>query len=115
MLLAYPNEPVLTFKIAIKFFDHVVCRLDFDPVAVHGNNFRSWGDGLPAIIHGPHWHKWELNRTLVRSTTGPLKLQNAIPYDGSQKFDATLRAYCAARAIELGHHAVELPPRNTLL
>lgn len=115
MLLAYPNHPTLKFVLGVKFFEHVVCRLDFDQEAVHGNNCRSWNDDIPTVVRGPHWHKWEINRALIRSTGFPLKLANAVPFNDSRKFDATLRAYCAAREIELGQHAIELPPKDSLI
>lgn len=115
MILAYPNNPTMMFKIGMKFFDHIVCRLDFELEATHGNNFRSWGDGLPPVVVGPHWHKWSLNRTLVTSLGFPLQLHNAVPFEESKKFDATLRAYCSDWSINLGRHAIELPQRDMLI
>lgn len=114
LLLAYPNNPTLMFKIGIQFLDHVICRLDFELEAVHGNNFSLWGDGLPYIVSGPHWHKWEINRSHVHSTGFPFKLPNAVPYSNSRQFDATLRFYCAERFIEIGKHEIDLPPRDSL-
>lgn len=115
MVLAYPNNHTLMFKIGMKFFSHVVCRLDFELEATHANNFRAWGDGLPLMVIGPHWHKWGLNRSMVTSIGFPLQLHNAVPFDASRRFDAVLRNYCADWSIELGQHLIELPKKDTLI
>lgn len=115
MIMAYPNNPTLMFRIGIKFFDYIVCRLDFELEAIHANNFRAIDEGLPHLIAGPHWHKWGINRRLVMSAGFPIKLHNAVPFDNHPRFDAALRAFCADWNIDLGHHSIELPPRDSLL
>lgn len=115
MVLAYPNNPTLMFKVGIQFLGHVVCRLDFEFEAVHANNFQSVGDGLPRLVVGPHWHKWVINKGYILSSGLPFKLRNAVPFDNHPRFDAALRAFCAEWNIELGHHAIELPHRDALL
>lgn len=115
LLLAYPNNHTLMFKIGIQFFDHVVCRLDFDLEAIHANNFRSFEDDLQRMIVGPHWHKWGINKGYVMSVGLPFKLHNAVPFDNHPRFDSALRTFCADWNIDLGHHAIDLPPRDALL
>lgn len=115
MIVTCPNNPTLMFRIGIKFFEHVICRIDFDLDARHTNNARSWADGLPPLVIGPHWHRWELNRSSINSISSPLKLPHAIPFNDAKRFDSVLRAFCADWSIELGRHAIDLPPRDALL
>jgi hypothetical protein len=113
LITACPDYHNLMFHIGISFEEKVVCRLDFEPDTVHGNNFGTVE--LPPLIKGPHCHPWELNRGLVTSVLLHDRLPNAIPFTDAQKFDATLRWYCAKRRIELGHHGIEFPSRERLL
>jgi hypothetical protein len=115
-LQAYPNNPTLMFSVGIMFAGRVVCRLDFELEATHGNNLRSWDDELPRFVNGPHWHKWEINRAIIRTQTleYPLRLNNAMPFDAARQFDSTLRIFCAERHIDLGYHEIDLPPRDSL-
>lgn len=110
---AYPNHYNLMFNIGISFDEKVVCRLDFEPDGSHANNLMP---GVPEhIIKGPHWHQWELNRHCVSSVLFHDKLPNAVPFTEAQKFDATLRWYCAKRNIALGNHGIHFPRQERLL
>ena len=116
VIMAFPNyEPSPMFNIAFECCDKVVCRLDFDLDSVHGNNLRPRPQSLPALVHGPHWHSWELNRGEVRSILVYDKMPYAEPFTEAQKFDAVLRWYCGKRNIALGRHGLEFPMRSRLL
>jgi hypothetical protein len=113
---AFPEYHSLKFCLGIVFMEHVVCRLDFDPDATHGNAVDDWSP-LPKLIRGPHWHSWELNRDTFKQsgTSNYLKLPLASAYEKAKRFDAALRWYCAERHIPLGDHGIELPPPDRLL
>ena len=113
---AYPEHPTLKFCIGILFGRPIVCRLDFNLEAVHGNNFAPPGLGLPSLVKGPHWHSWEINRPLFVSVSSYTKLKCAVPLDaGIRKFDPALRWYCGKRNIELNQHQIALPERRRLV
>ncbi len=109
---AFPERPIPGFSIGIMCFDKVICRLDFEPDVAHGN---PPDEGLTPLVHGPHWHSWELNRLHVGPTRRFAKLRRAEPFTEAQKFDAALRWYCHRRNIEIGAHGIELPRREKLL
>jgi hypothetical protein len=109
---AYTEHPTLKFCIGIMFPEGVVCRLDYELEAVHGNGFAY---GLPLEVQGPHWHSWELNRLSFKDNGHFLKLPYATTFHDARQFDATLRWYCAQRHIALGAHGIEFPPRGRLL
>lgn len=118
IIKALPNERNLTFMLGILFLDHMVCRLDFDPYATHGNNFQTQEMQLPLVIKGPHWHKWTLNRDRVKglsSLQNASQLNNAEEYRQSRQFDATLRTFCSEWSIAIGYHTIELPSKDLLL
>jgi hypothetical protein len=116
IIMAFPNhEPSPKFHIAIECCDKVVDRVDFELDAVHGNNLTPRPAGVPALVHGPHWHAWELNRGETRSMLDYDRMRHAKPFTEAQKFDAVLRYYCTNRNIEIGRHGIELPPRSRLL
>lgn len=109
---AFPDRAVPGFCIGIACFDKVIDRLDFEPDAAHGNPPN---EGLKPVVHGPHWHPWELNRLHVGPTRRFAKLRRAESFTAAQKFDATLRWYCGKRNIEIGQHGIDLPRREKLL
>jgi hypothetical protein len=114
MLQAFPEHDLQpNFNIGLVCFDKVVDRLDFEPGATHGNNLLP--NSLPGVVHGPHWHKWELNRGQVRSIQAYDRLPFAIAYDGGRQFDAVLRAYGHERNILITKHSISLPPRVRLV
>lgn len=113
MIKAYPNHHQLKFCLGIICLEKVVCRLDFELDATHTNGF--FRGELPFMVHGPHWHAWELNRHHVESIKRYDKLPCADSFSAARKFDATLRWYCHQRNIEIGHHGIVFPPRERLL
>jgi hypothetical protein len=99
----------MMFRIGIQFDEKMVCRLDYELDATHGNDL---GSGMAELmIQGPHWHAWELNRHSVSSVLHHDRLRNAVRYTAARRFDAALRWYCGERHISLGHHGIELPRR----
>jgi hypothetical protein len=116
LIMAFPDhEPSPRFNIAIECCDKVVCRLDFELDSVHGNNLRPRPQNVPALVHGPHWHSWELNRGEVRSLLYYDSMPYAQPFTEAQKFDAVLRWYCGKRNISLERHGIRFPMRSRLL
>lgn len=114
-ITAFPEHPTLKFRVGI-YFGQVLCRLDFDLEAKHGNNLIPRDVVLPSLVTGPHWHSWELNRHLFKSVTSYTRLKCAAPLDaGVRKFDAALRWYCAQRKIQLGQHGIVLPGPRRLI
>lgn len=113
IVMAYPENHVPMFRICLEFLQKIVCRLDYEPDGSHAN--RLMPDGQNGLIHGPHWHAWELNRGCISSVLKYDKLPNAQPFTQAQKFDACLRWYCAERGIDLGHHGIVFPARERLL
>lgn len=110
---AFPDHRPRVFCIGLLFAEHMVCRLDFDPPRVHSNG---WHTALPSVVHGPHWHSWELNRPTVKNVGKFLELPYASEFTEAREFDAVLRWYCTERNIlEIGAHGIEFPPPEKLL
>ena len=104
---AYPDRKPHEFFVMLLFADHTVCRLDFEPTAVHPNPMNS---PVPSVVHGPHWHSWSLNRDHVKIVSGKhFDLPVAAPISGPRNFDDALRFYCQENNIELGAHPIEFP------
>ena len=111
---SFPNHQSLRFHLAIIFdnpaapADHgqVVCRLDFHHEAIHSNGF---GQSVPELVRGPHWHSWELNRHTIKRIDRHFDLHLAEEFTQARQFDAALRWYCKERNIQLGAHQIELP------
>lgn len=104
---AFPDRKPHEFMIMLLFADHAVCRLDFEPTAVHGNPMSA---PVQTIVRGPHWHSWELNRDRVKIISGKhFDLPVAISVTGPRNFDDALRFYCQERNIELGAHPIQFP------
>jgi hypothetical protein len=113
---AFPNHPTLKFCLGIVFADYMVCRLDFELEAVHGNDFSAKALGLPLQVTGPHWHSWEINRQFIKAYGRPFRLHNAKPFESGtmRKFEHVLRWYCSERNIHLAD-SIDLPPRTRLI
>ena len=70
MIIGFPREPGLKFRLGI-LFPAMISRLDYTD-ETHMNSLdgaKAWG--LPAIITGPHYHPWALNRRFFRGITIP--------------------------------------------
>lgn len=115
IITSCPNADSLTFSILVTF-EPTICRLDFDHVT-HSNSHAIGTDDIEPIIHGPHYHPWDLNRRFFTHATKPIELHNAIPLGSSiHQFDAALRWFCDENKIILKHdHRIELPSRTSLL
>lgn len=88
-----------------------VCRLDYDPHGGHRNGFVAHLDGLPGVIQGTHFHRWELNTRFVESTATLPKLKHAsaLPQE-LHTFDNYLRFFCGETNIALPNgHWIQLP------
>lgn len=112
-LLAYPKEQgkfsiTLVWRIA-------VCRLDVSANDTHGNGLSPL-DGLPALVTGPHFHAWAINRRLIESASKLQRLRMAAPYTGSVKFMAALRWFCGEANIMVPHSiSIDLPSSRRLI
>lgn len=104
---AFPDKKPQEFIVMLLFNDHTICRLDFEPTAVHGNPMNA---PVPSVVQGPHWHSWALNRPHVKIVSGKhFDLPVAISITGPRNFDDALRFYCQGNNIELGAHPIEFP------
>jgi len=115
MIIGYPRETVLCFRLQI-LCPAAVCRLDFTD-ETHGNPLPLLED-LPALVQGPHWHSWPINRLFFFQFDHPVRLRNAVPFDGAgRQFDAILRWFCQENNIDQPppDHLIELPRLDTLL
>lgn len=109
---AFPEHNPRKFCIGLLFADHMIDRLDFDPLATHSNG---WHSALQNVIKGPHWHSWELNRPTVKTVGRFLELPFADEFKDAREFDATLRWYCTKRRVALGAHGAEFPAPGRLI
>jgi hypothetical protein len=102
MVVGFPAAKSLKFRLGILF-----------PGAVAHPS-----ENLPAIVEGPHYHSWRLNRRFCRGSALPTKLHNAQSFSiAARTFDSILRWFCADTNIEglPPDHRIELPVRTTLL
>jgi hypothetical protein len=117
MIVGFRRDPGLKFRVGI-LFPAMICRLDYTD-ETHLNSI----DGhlrhdIPAVMTGPHYHSWPLNRRFFRGVTKPPKLHDAVPYSGAGRtFDAILRWFCADVRIDSlpPDHRICLPERDLLL
>jgi hypothetical protein len=112
VIQAYPDYPTLKFRLGIECLGKIVCRIDYAD-ETHGNNLAP--HSLPILVHGPHWHPWELNRSHAGSILSYDSLPYAVHFKEARRFDATLRWYCAKRHINLDEHGITFPPKERLL
>ncbi len=111
----YNNNPTLRFHLSV-IMEQAICRLDFDLHDAHANNYALSFDDIPGIVHGPHFHPWEINRRFVKSSTKPFYLSNAEPFTESRQFDSSLRWFCGRTRIALPPgHTIHHPGRSKLL
>ena len=93
--VGFPYQRDLKFRLGI-LFPAMVCRLDYTD-ETHANSADGVAKGLvPAMVQGPHYHSWSLNRRFFKWVTKPPKLHDAAPYtEAGKTFDAVLRWFCA--------------------
>jgi hypothetical protein len=117
MIVGFPREPALKFRLGI-LFPAMICRLDFTD-ETHQNSLGGFlTRTVPLHVTGPHYHSWPINRRFFRGVTVPPRLHDALPYSGSGRtFDAVLRWLCADTKIDSlpPSHSILLPIRDTLL
>jgi hypothetical protein len=117
MVVGFPREPVLKFRLGI-LFPAMICRLDYTD-EWHVNSLDGVQAGhVPYAVEGPHYHSWKLNRRFFRGSTVPLRLHDATQYrEQGRTFDAVLRWFCADTGIESlpPNHQIALPPYELLL
>lgn len=89
-----------------------ICRLDFDETGGHTNTIGHL-DGLPPVVNGSHFHRWEHNSRFVESYNKLPELKTAEEIPATiHTFDAALRWFCDETQIQLPHnHHIELPPK----
>jgi hypothetical protein len=115
MVQSCPNSPFVPNFNIMAIWSTAVSRLDFDGTS-HGNKVP-WIRDVPAVIHGPHYHPWALNKRFVTNAREHQKLPIAVALPPNiQQFDAALRWFCADNNIDLPRgHRIELPPRTRLI
>ena len=112
---AYNNDPSLRFHISV-IVEQAVCRLDFELYEAHANSMALAFDDIPALVKGPHFHPWEMNRRFVTSQTKPFRLRNAEPFTESRQFDSSLRWFCGRTRITLPPgHTIQFPGKTRLI
>lgn len=116
LVVSFPNEAALKFRLSL-CFHAALSRLDYTD-EYHPNSLRVDEDAVPAVVNGPHYHSWQVNRRFFRSATAAVELRNALPFvSQARTFEAILRWYCEeTRIVGLGPgHRIELPRRETLV
>lgn len=113
---AYPNSPVLRFRIMLNV-EKCVWRIDYTEYERHMNPIDTFEAITPYSFTEPHFHSWEDNRRYCTKSSTPKKLLIARPLpDQIRRFDAAFRWFCGELNIsQLPSNMVELPPRTTLL
>lgn len=118
LVVGYPWEPKLQFRLGLLIFRDLICRLDYAD-ETHPNSLTGYMAGrVPEEVRGPHYHSWPVNREYFRGGTKPDKLYDAVPYPGSGRtFDAILRWFCSDTNIDPlpPGHRIELPLPEKLL
>lgn len=109
---AFPDHHKLKFMVGLSLTGPLVDRLDFDLDDAHSNG---WAPRLPALVKGPHWHRWQLNRETFQFINKKLKLPHAEVFKDARTFDAVFRHFCAENRIQLGALNLDFPPRRGLL
>lgn len=114
VLTAFPSE---AGKFSISLVHHVaVARLDVTRFEAHSNPLDALGRRIKTLIHGSHFHRWELNKQYVEAFGKLQRLHMAEPYEGSEKFMAALRWFCGELKIIVPHDVnIELPPYGMLV
>ena len=114
-LIAFPNYEVLKFSISV-IFPPAVCRLDFDETDAHANSMANASEGLPTLVKGSHFHRWEHNKRFFVSDAMLTKLRNAEPLGNIRSFDSALRWFCQQTNIAIPYDlSLQLPDRDALL
>lgn len=114
----YGEQFIVAFNPGLKIFstlitvsDICICRLDYDPFGGHRNGFVAHLDGLHGILHGTHFHRWELNTRFIESPLALPKLKHACSLPSElHGFENHLRYFCGETNIGLPNgHYIELP------
>ena len=86
-----------------------ITRLDFEQGGGHRNTWLQ--DGLPMVVSGMHFHRWENNVRFVEGDGRLAELKHAEDLPNTiRTFDAALRFFCHQTNIQLLHgHHIELP------
>ncbi|NDV88739.1 hypothetical protein GTW51_18735 [Aurantimonas aggregata] len=115
VLVGFPSATELKFRISL-CYNAAICRLDYTD-ETHPNTRRLPNDGLPAIVKGPHFHSWELNRRFFKGAPVAQRLELAEKFTVAGGFDSLLRWFCSRTNIEQppSGHYIALPTRDTLL
>ena len=116
MIIGFPRERQLTFRIGI-LFPAMICRLDYTD-ETHVNSVDGYLSGkVPEQVTGPHYHSWSLNRRFFRRMSNATQLRDAVPFsEPGRTFDAILRWFCSDTNIEQlpPDHLIALPSASTL-
>jgi hypothetical protein len=115
LVVGFPQSRQLKFRLSL-CFSAAICRLDYTD-ETHPNTLRMERDGIPAVVTGPHYHSWPLNKRFFRGAARPPDLHNASTFSMQSGFDSILRWFCHETNIEQldGGHFIQLPPRDRLL
>jgi len=114
---AFHTEKQPSFGLVLVYFDRPVWRIDYRLEQTHTNSFLR-GNGLPALVFGPHYHSWEDNEHLATTIGGiPDKLKIAAPLPSNVRgYENCFRWFCDCVKIDIsGQDIPPLPIRKNLL
>lgn len=114
-VVGFPMSPQLKFRLVL-CYSACVCRLDYTD-ETHVNSQRLPSDSIPAIVSGPHYHSWPLNRRFFKGSATAPRLHNAELFSMQASFDSILRWFCQqVNILPLnGGHLIVLPQRDRLI
>jgi hypothetical protein len=113
---AYPNAPVLRFRILLNV-EKCVWRIDYTDFEPHVNPVDTFSTISPYSFTEPHFHSWSDNRRYCTQNSLPSKLKIARPIPPNlRSFDAVFRWFCGEVNIDQpASNMVYLPRRTRLI
>lgn len=100
MVIAYPQQPTLTFMLMITYLDIAIGRIDYGDNEEHNNGWYVPEGITRWKIRGPHFHDWRSNKEFAGHAKLPetLKYAKVLPV-AVRGFDNAFRWFCAEHRI----------------
>lgn len=112
---AYPNAPVLRFRILLNV-EKCVWRVDHTDYKLHVNPVDTFSTIEPYSFTEPHYHSWLDNRRFCTQSSLPSRLKIARPLPPNMRtFDAVFRWFCGEVNIAQPTSDMVYLPRRTRL